>query len=69
MNTAATHLATNVAAWVEHEEIIVASFLKKALKCIEWETETIKTLCIMGACIVGAIVRLDQLHAYFHLIS
>jgi hypothetical protein len=64
MNNSST---TNVAAWVEHEEIIVVSLLKKALRCIECETGTIITLGLIGVCITGIIVRLSQLSPYFQL--
>ena len=66
MNTTAT---TNVSAWVEQKESIVISLLKKALRCIECETETIITISLFGACIAGVIVRLSQLSQYFNLIS
>ena len=66
MNNTAT---TNVSAWVEKEESIVVSLLKKARRCIECETETIITLGLIGVCIVGAIVRLSQLSQYAQLIS
>ncbi len=69
MNTAATHLVTNAVAWVEHEEIIVVSFLKKALRCIEYNIDTITLLGLMGVCTVGAITRLSQLSQYAQLIS
>ncbi len=69
MNTTATHLATNVIAWVEHEEIIVVSLMKKALTYIDNDIATITMLGIMGACTVGALVRLSQLSMYFNLIS
>jgi hypothetical protein len=65
MNNTAT---TNVSVWVEKEESIVVSLLKKAQRCIECETETIITFGLIGVCIVGVIVRLSQLHLYFHLI-
>ena len=69
MNNAATHMITNVAAWVEHEEIIAVTLLKKALRFIECETETIVTVGLIGVCIVGVIVRLSQLSQYAQLIS
>jgi hypothetical protein len=69
MNNAATHFVTNVAAWVEHEEIIVVSFLKKALRCMECETETIITVSFFGVCIVEVIVQLSQISQCAQLIS
>ncbi len=69
MNNAATHMITNVAAWVEHEEIIVVSLLKKALRFIECELEAITVLGLFGVCIVNIIVRLSQLSQYAQLIS
>ena len=66
MNNTAT---TNVSAWVEHQESIVVSLLKKAHRCIECETETIITFGLIGVCIVGVIVRLSQLSQYAQLIS
>jgi hypothetical protein len=68
MNNTTTHLGTNVAAWVEHEESIVVSLLKKALRRIECETGTIITLGLIGVCIAGIIVRLIQISPYFQLI-
>ena len=61
MNTAATHLVTNVAVRVEHKESIVSSFLKKALRFVECELEAITVLGLYGICTVGIIVRLTQL--------
>jgi hypothetical protein len=69
MNTAATHMITNVAAWVEHEEIIAVTLLKKALRIIECEIEAIFVLGLFGICIVNIIVRLSQLSQYAQLIS
>ena len=66
MNNTAT---TNVSVWVEKEESIVVSLLKKAQRCIECETETIITFGLIGVCIVGVIVRLSQLSQYAQLIS
>ncbi len=68
MNTAATHLVTNAVAWVEHEEIIVVSFLKKALRFKECDAGTIIMLVLIGVCIAGFIVRLIQLSPYLQLI-
>ena len=69
MNITATHLGKNVASWVEHEENIVVSLLKKALRFTDCETETIVTVGLIGVCIVGVIVRLSQLSQYAQLIS
>ena len=69
MNHTATHLVTNVAAWVEHEEIIVVSLVKKALNFIKHDTEAIAVLGLFGVCIVSIIVRLSQLSQCAQLIS
>ena len=69
MNITATHLGKNVASWVEYEENIIVSLLKKVLRCLKCETETIVTVGLIGVCIVGAIVRLSQLSQYAQLIS
>ena len=69
MNITATHMGKNVASWVEHEQNIVVSFLKKAQRFTECETETIVTVGFIGVCIVGVIVRLSQLSQYAQLIS
>ena len=69
MNITATHLKENVASWIEHEENIVVSLLKKALRFTDCETETIVTVGLIGVCIVGVIVRLSQLSQYAQLIS
>ena len=69
MNNATTHMITNAAAWVEHEEIIAASLLKKVLRFIECELETITVLGLFGVCTVAVIVRLSQLSQYVQLIS
>ena len=69
MNITATHLGKNVASWVGHEENIIVSLLKKALRFTECETETIVTVGLIGVCIVGVIVRLNQLSQYAQLIS
>ena len=69
MNHAAAHRVTNLAAWVEHEEIIVVSLLKKALRFVECESEAIITVGLLGVCILGVVVRLSQLSQYAQLIS
>ena len=69
MNNAATHMITNAAAWVEHEEIIAVSLLKKALRFIACELEAITVLGLFGVSTVGVIVRLSQLSQYAELIS
>ena len=61
MNTAATHVVTNLAAKVEHEESIVSSFLKKALRFIEYDIEAVTVLGLFVVSITGIIVRLSQL--------
>ena len=61
MNNAATHFSTNAAAWVEHEEIIVVSLLKKAMRFTESDIEAITVFGLFGVCIVNIIVRLSQL--------
>ena len=68
MNNAATHMITNVAAWVKHEEVIAVSLLKKALIFIECELEAITVLGLFGVCIVNIIVRLSQLSQHAQLI-
>ena len=61
MNTAATHVVTNVAVRVEHKESIVSSFLKKALRFIEYDIEAVAVLGLFVVSITGIIVRLSQL--------
>ena len=68
MNHAAAHRVTNVAAWVEHEETIAISLLKKALRLIECKAEAIITAGLLGVCILGVVVRLNQLSQYAQLI-
>jgi hypothetical protein len=68
MNSAATHFITDVAAWVEHEEIVVVSILKRALGFIDRELEAITVLGLLGVCMVGVIIRLSQLSQYAQLI-
>jgi hypothetical protein len=69
MNNTAAHLVTNVASWVEHEEICVLTFMKKSSRWIECEIETIVTIGIIGTCTVGVLVRLSQISQYFQILS
>ena len=69
MNTAATHVVANVAAKAEHEQSIVSSFLKKALRFIEYDIEAITVIGLYGICIVGIIVGLTQLSQHAQLAS
>ncbi len=69
MNHAAAHRVTSLAAWVEHEEIIGISLLRKTLRFIDYKAEAIITVGLLGICILGVVVRLSQLSQYVQLIS